>query len=209
MRARRVAFLQARQHLVQRHAHERVAERLRHALAQAVLDLLQRLAAHHLGEEALHARQLVGRHLLGEVHLAVEHLAVLGDQHHEGAVRRQRDEGQLLDVQVQHRRSQHDGQAVGKARESRRRLLQKRVQLACAAAQLVHHRPVALVVAGKIGRQQVVDERTVAEVGRNAPGGRVRLRDVAAVLEDGQLVAHRGRADAQLVALRQRARPHG
>ncbi len=209
VRARQLAFLQARQHLVERHAHERVAEGLDHALAQSVFDLVQRLAVEHVAEEALHLGELVGSHLFGELHLAVEHLAVLGDEHDERPVRGQRDERQLLDVQVEHRRRQHDGQAVGEARERRRRLLEQRIELARAAAQLVHHGTVALVVAREVGLQQVVHERAVAVIGRDAARRGVRLRDVAAVLEDGQLVAHRCRTHAQLVPLRQRARPHG
>ena len=208
VRARQLALLQTRQHLVERHAHERVAERLGHALAQAVLDLLERLAREHVAQKRLHARQVVRGYLLGELHLAVEHLAVLGDEHHERAVRVERDERELLDVQVQHRRRQHDGEAVGEAREGRRRLLEQGIELARAAAQLVHDGAVALVLAREVGGQQVVHERAVAVVGGDAPGRGVGLRDVAAVLEHRELVAHGGRAHAQLVALRQRARAH-
>ena len=45
------------------------------------------------------------------------------------------------------------------------------------------------------GRGHVVDEEAVALVGGDAPGRRVRLGEVALLLEHGHLVAHGGRAD--------------
>ena len=45
------------------------------------------------------------------------------------------------------------------------------------------------------GRGHVVDEEAVALVGGNAAGRRVRLGEVALLLEHGHLVAHGGRAD--------------
>ena len=209
VRAAQLAFLQAGQDLVQHQPHERVAERLGHAASQTAFHFLQRLAREHVAHELLHPRQLVGAHFGVEVHLAVEHLPVLGHQHDERAVRGQRYEGYLLDAQREHRRRQHDGQAVGQARERGRRPFQKRVELGGAAAQLLDHGAIARLVGRQARNQQVVDEGTVAGVGGDAPCRRVRLRDVAAVLQHRKLVAHRRRAHAQLVALRQRARSHG
>ena len=76
------------------------------------------LPREHLVEQMLHACQLVAGNLLGEIHLAVEHLAVFGDHHDERVGGRQRDERELLDMQIEHRRGEHDGQAVGKARQA-------------------------------------------------------------------------------------------
>ena len=45
-------------------------------------------------------------------------------------------------------------------------------------------------------RHEVVDEEAVALVGRDAPGRRVRLDEVALLLEHGHLVAHRRGRDA-------------
>ena len=55
--------------------------------------------------------------------------------------------------------------------------------------------------------REVVDVVAVAAVGGDAPGGRVRLRDVALALEHRHLVAHRGRGDAEIGAARDRRRP--
>lgn len=149
VRAAQLAFLQAGQHLVQHQPHQRVAEGLGHAAPQPALHLLQRLAREHFAHELLHPRQLVGAHFRVEVHLAVEHLAVLGHQHDERPVGGQRYERDLLDAQRENRRRQHDGQAVGQARERGRRPFQKRVELGGAAAQLFDHGAVARLVGAR------------------------------------------------------------
>ena len=88
-----------------------------------MLDIVQRVAAEHLVEQMLHARQLVAGHLFGEIHMAIEHLAVFSDHHDKRVGGRQGDKRKLLDMQIEHRRSEHDGQAIGKTREGFRGLL--------------------------------------------------------------------------------------
>ena len=149
MRAREVAFLEAGEHLVERHAHKRTAERLVHATAEPLLDLADRLAEQGVVEEALDRREILGENFLGELHLAVEHLTVLGDDDDERALRRERHERDLADAHVEHGRRQHDRQAIGQTGKRRGGLLEQRVELASRPAHLLGDLAVALVVGGR------------------------------------------------------------
>ena len=59
------------------------------------------------------------------------------------------------------------------------------------------------------GRRQVVDEEPVALVGRDAAGRRVRLDEVALLLEHGHLVAHRRRGHLHAGRVGDVGRAHG
>jgi hypothetical protein len=63
-------------------------------------------------------------------------------------------------------------------------------------------------MAQRLDPGQAVDEEAVAGVGGHPAGAGVRLADVALLLEDGHVVAHRGRGHAELVALHQRLAAH-
>jgi hypothetical protein len=52
---------------------------------------------------------------------------------------------------------------------------------------------------------QVIDEKAVAAVGRDSPGRRVRLGEIAEVLEIGHDVAEAGRRELEAAAFRERA----
>ena len=59
------------------------------------------------------------------------------------------------------------------------------------------------------GRHEVVDEEPVALVGRDPAGRRVRLHEIALLLEHGHLVAHRGRGHSHAGRVGDVGRAHG
>ena len=89
-------------------------------------------------------------------------------------------------------RTDHDGGVVGQVGEEVRRAVQHLLEAPVGGAEelpdLAARRGVETA-----GRGQVVDEEAVPLVGRDPPGRRVRLDEVALLLEHGHLVADRGR----------------
>ena len=139
--------------------------------------------------------------------MTVEYLAVVGDDHHENTVRRERHQRYLLDGCTQKRRGQDDRQAIGQTREGRGGLLHEVVHLRSRVAQLVECGSFGLVAV--LLFEKIVDESAITSIGRNAPRRGVRRRQIALVLEHRQLVAHRGRRHAQTIAVDECARADG
>ena len=153
-------------------------------------------------------REVLRLHVVGELERAIEHLPVLGHDDEQRAARAQGHERDLADVQRHGGRRQHDGQAVREARERGRGLFQQVVELFGAASNLLDGLFVGALV-GKLPFEQLVNESAVPDVGGDAAGRGVRLRDVAFVLEHGELVADGGRGHAQPIPFGQGARPDG
>ncbi len=121
------------------------------------------------------SREPLGRGLLGEFDRAVDHLAGLGDEHHQRAVRRHREQVDALDARERDARREHDREAVGEPCERHRRLAHELVDLGRAVQQArglgpPFDRRAALL-------EQIVDEGAVARVGGHPPRRDVRLHD--------------------------------
>ena len=89
-------------------------------------------------------------------------------------------------------RADDDGGVVGEPGEQVGRAVEHLLEAAVGGGEEVADlRPASLVERARGG--EVVDEEAVALVGGDPPGRRVRLDEVALLLEHGHLVAHRGR----------------
>ena len=112
-------------------------------------------------------------------------------------------------MQIEHRRSEHDGQAVGKARQGFGGLLDQVIKLRSAFPELVGRflATFVLLLAAFLGKQ-IVDEGAVALIGGDPACRGMRLGDIAPVLENRKLVAHGRRAYAELITFGKRARTY-
>ena len=152
--------------------------------------------AGELGETLVHG--------VGEREHALGHLAGRGDEDHHDQPRLQRQ-----DLDVPQRgggdgRRRDDGEELGDARERLGGLAQRVVDLARGAVALQEDGRRALATL----RDDGVDVVPVAGVRGHAPGGRVRVRQHAHVLEVGEVVADGARGHAELIALVEVLRPH-
>ena len=180
----------------------RIGEGALHAKRQAAFHVRERFPAKCLAEQDLDARKLVAADGDGEVHLAVEDIAVFGHDNADGAKRRKAHERDLLDARLKDRRREDNREAIGKPCKGARGLLEERIEFRGAFAQILGDRSVALLVRKRIICEQIVHEGAVPEIGRDATCRGMGLRDVALVFEDRKLVSDGGRAHAELVALR-------
>ena len=209
MGAPRLPFLDAGEHLVEHCAYKRIGEGALHAKRQAAFHVGERFPAKCLAEQDLDARKLVAADGDGEVHLAVEDIAVFGHDNADSAKRRKAHERDLLDARLEDRRREDNREAIGKPCEGARGLLEERIEFRGTFAQVLGDRSVALLVRKRIICEQIVHEGAVPEIGRDATCRGMGLRDVALVFEDRKLVSDGGRAHAELVALGERSRPDG
>ena len=112
--APRLPFLDAGEHLVEHCAYERIGEGALHAKRQAAFHVGERFPAKCLAEQDLDARKLVAADGDGEVHLAVEDIAVFGHDNADSAKRRKAHERDLLDARLEDRRREDNREAIGK-----------------------------------------------------------------------------------------------
>ena len=153
-------------------------------------------------------RQLVLRDGLLERHDVLAEAGLLHDEHQQRTAVVQVDELELLDAGVRRSRRGRDGDVEHGVREHGGGAA--RPALGVASLRLdgvAHERFEAARWTRSWGH--ALDVEAVGRIGGHAAGGRVGPRDVAELLELGHVVADRGGADAEAVALGDLLGRHG
>ena len=152
---------------------------------------MQREAGEFLVEVGCCLTQLVGDERLAHIDHFLNHVTAAGDDHHEDASAAQRHELHAVEHRRLVRRADRETDAARRLRKDVRHLRQDGIE-----------QPVGTVpseprfhglggAARTFGFEQQVHVEAISPVGRNAPGGGMRLLDVPLFLEAGQDVAHR------------------
>ena len=85
-------------------------------------------------------------------------------------------------------------------------MLHEVVHLRCRITHVVEH--AARGIFAVFARKQIIDERSIARIGRDAAGGSVRRSEIAFIFKHRELVANRSRGNAEPVTIDQGARAH-
>jgi serine/threonine-protein kinase len=175
---------------------------------EEVAHLAERAALDDVGEQVVHARELALVDGVVDLDEAVLDRAVREHQDREELPRLGRDEAELLQRAEIGARCAHDR---GRARELgevlaglAERVVREGVDLGEALRQ-----PALLLGRDGAHLEQHVDEGAEGAIGRDPAGGRVRLLQVARLLEVGEHVANRRGGEIEPVLARQGAAAHG
>ena len=180
MRAAFVGLRHANDELVDYDACERGGKRLdTHAFRLAHLG--NRMARKRGIQCILHISQLIGGNVFRKLDRPVEYLAVVGNDDHEHATRRHGHERNLLHRRREQRRRDHNRKAIGQARQGGRCLLHEVVHLRCRIAHVIEH--AARGIFAVFARKQIIDERPIARISRNAASGSVRRSEIALIFK--------------------------
>ena len=195
--------------LLEHQAHDPVAVvgQVAHARLVGAAHFLQRQPGQALVEQIDDAVQVVPPEL--GLHLQHDRLhqpALHADDEHQP---RRRERHHLHPLQDARRklRAQHYPQHVRQPPQQPRRLTQHVVRVADEAFQLGEQR-LLLGLRERRRTHQAVDERPVAQIGRDAAGRGIGVFEVAVVLQVAHRVPDRRRAQADVRVLRQIARSH-
>ena len=169
-------------------------------------DFLQRQSREPLVQDDRHFLHRVGRELRGHFHEDRPHGAAAQREHEQHPLRRDLQQIEAIEHRFVDRGRHRDTELIRQDAEHLRGARQDRLDGGALAFEFSAQ---VLGLGGRDGRRahQEVDVDPIGEVGRNPAGRGVGMIEVSLFLEVAHRVADRGRREAELVALRDRAAP--